>query len=91
MIEDLTEYSNQIFKDLRRGGYLTEKQFDYYSYQFKKTCNLCKLHVLPKIHKRLYNLPGRPVIPNCGTPTEKTSEFLDSELKPLMQKSWSYI
>ena len=37
------------------------------------------------------NVPGRPVISNCGTPTEKVSEFLDSQLKPVMQSSRSYI
>ena len=47
--------------------------------------NLGKLHLLPKIHKRVENVPGRPVIPNCGTPTEKESEFLDYHLKPVMQ------
>ena len=36
-------------------------------------------------------MPGRPVISNCGTPTEKISEFLDTQLKPIMQKSWYYI
>ena len=52
LIEDLTEHSNKIFKDI---------------------------------------VPGQPVISNCDTPTEKASEFLDSQLKPIMQKSWSYI
>ena len=42
-------------------------------------------------HKRLSNVPGRPVISNCGTPTEKASEFLDFYLKPLMQNGWSYL
>ena len=28
---------------------------------------------------------------NCGTPTEKISKFLDRQLKPIMQQSWSYI
>ena len=37
------------------------------------------------------NVPGRPVISNCGTPTEKASEFLDHHLKPVMQKGKSYI
>ena len=92
LIEDLTQYSNKIFKYLLRGGYLTEKQRDYYyNYKYKKTCNLGKLYLLPKIHKRLYNAPGRPVISNCGTPTEIVSEFLNSQLKPIMQRSWSYI
>ena len=37
------------------------------------------------------NVPGRPVISNCGTPTEKVSEFLDSQLKLVMESSRSYI
>ena len=38
-----------------------------------------------------YSAPGRPVISNCRVPTEKASEFLDYHLKPVMQRSWSYI
>ena len=49
------------------------------------------MYLLPKIHKRLYDVPGRPVISNCGTPTEKASEFLDNQLKEVMQNGWSYI
>ena len=41
--------------------------------------------------KRLQNVPGRPVISNCGSPREKCSEFLDHHLKPIMPKGWSYI
>ena len=36
-------------------------------------------------------IPGRPVMSNCGTPTEKASGFLDFRLKPLIQNGWSYI
>ena len=57
----------------------------------KKTTNLGKLYLLPKIHKRFHNVPGRSRISNCGTPAEKASEFLDFNLKPLMQSDWSYI
>ena len=60
-------------------------------YDCKNDTNLGKLYFLPKIHKKLSNVPGRPVISNCGTPTEKASEFLDHHLKPVMQSSWSYI
>ena len=31
------------------------------------------MYLLPKIHKRLANVPGHPVISNCGTPTKKAS------------------
>ena len=30
---------------------------------------------------------GRPVIPKCDMPREKTSEFLNSHLKRIMQES----
>ena len=46
---------------------------------------------MPKIHKRLHNVPGKSVTSNCGTPTEKASEFLDFHLKSLMQSGWSYV
>lgn len=49
------------------------------------------MYLLPKIHKRLYDVPGRPVISNCGTPTERVSEFLDHHLKPVMRAGKSYI
>ena len=63
----------------------------YFTFEFKKISNLGKMYLLPKIHKRLADVPGRPVISNCGAPTEKVSEFLDQQLKSLMQESWSYI
>ena len=44
------------------------------------------MYFLPKIHKRLSNIPGRTVISNFGTPTEKASEFLDSHLIIIMQE-----
>ena len=89
MLSDLVDKSNKFFKILHSRKCITEKELKYFSYQFKKTTNLGKLYLLPKIHKRLSNVPGRPVISNCGTPTEKASEFLDFYLKSLMQNDWS--
>ena len=43
---------------------------------------------LPKIHKKLFKIPGRPVAFNCDTPTGKLSKFLDHHLKTVMQSSW---
>ena len=43
------------------------------------------------IYKCLFDVPGRPVISNCGTPTEKVSEFLDHLLKAVMRQSGIYI
>ena len=47
--------------------------------------------MLPKNHKKLYNLSGRAIICNCGTPSDKVSEFLDNQLKSVMQKGMSYV
>ena len=47
--------------------------------------------MLPKIHKRLFDVPGRAVISNCGTPSEKVYKFSDHHFKPVMQEGQSYI
>ena len=72
-------------------GALPEKEMKYFFYDYKNVTNLGKLYFLPKIHKKLSNIPGCPVISNCGTPTEKPSKFLDYHLKLAIQSSWSYI
>ena len=90
-LSQLVRCSNRFFRNLKMKGHITEKELKYFSYEFKKSCNLGKLYLLPKIHKSIENVPGRPVISNCGAPTEKVSEFLDHQLKPVMQSCKSYI
>ena len=46
---------------------------------------------LPKVHKRLFNVPGRPVISNCGWYAENISSFLDLYLQSIAKKFKSYI
>ena len=91
ILQELADTSNKLFKILKTKGSITEKELRYLTIEFKKAINLGKLCLLPKIHKHLENVPGRPVISNYATPTEKVSEFLDSQLKPVMQSSQSYI
>ena len=79
--------SIKLFSSLKRRGFSTEKQMKYFTYVFKKATNFGKLYLLPKIHKRLHNVPERPVISNGECPTEKCSEFLDHHLKSIIQKS----
>ena len=52
---------------------------------------LDRFYLLPKIHKRLSSVPGRPVISNCGYYTENISAFLDYHLKPLAKTVKSFI
>ena len=91
MLVDLTEKSNQIFKKLGNKKVITEKELKYFTYSFKNASCLGKMYLLPKIHRRLYNVPGRPVISICETPTEKMSEFLDHHLQPVMKGGRSYV
>ena len=91
MLQHLAETSNKLIRNLKSKGGITEKRLKYFTIDFKKVINLGKLYLLPKIHKRLFEVPGRPVISNYGTTTEKVSEFLVSELKSVMQEGWSYI
>ena len=81
MLHDLAETSHKLFRNLKDKRGITEKQLKYFTIDFKETTNLGKLYLLSKIHKRSFEVSGRPVISNCGTPTEKVSESLDSELK----------
>ena len=70
---------------------MTERYLKYFTIAHKKAINLGKRYLLLKIYKRLFNVSGRPVISNCGSPAEKVSELLDRHFKSLMQESWSYI
>ena len=71
----LVEKSNNMFQSLRRKNLITEKELKYFSYHYKKSINFSKMYLLPKIHKRLDNVPGRPVVLNYETPTEKLLNF----------------
>ena len=57
-----------IFKSLSTHKFIMEEELKYLSYDLKTKTNLGKLYIFPKIHTRLYNVPGPPVILNRGTP-----------------------
>ena len=64
---------------------------DTLNYFVAEDPKFARFYLLPKIHKHLHNIPGRPVISNCGFYTENISSFLDYHLQPLAQKVKSYI
>ena len=90
-LQELVGTGNQLFQNLKSKVKISDKQLKYFTYEHKKVSNLGKLYILLKIDKRLHIVPGRPVISNCGTPTEKASEFLDYYLKLIMRRGKSYI
>ena len=62
---------------------------DTLDYFLVKDSKFLRFYLLPKIHKRLHDVPGRPVILNFGYYTENISSFF--HLQPLAQKVKSYI
>ena len=82
---------NTIIKALKKiclHGNLSNDTLSYFAVEDPK---FVRFYMLPKIYKHLHNVPGRPVISNCGFYTENLFSFLDCHLQPLAQKVKSYI
>ena len=92
MPQDLAETNSNVLKSPGGKGKMTKKQLNYFTNAHKKATKHGKVCLLPKIYKKkVFNVPGKPVILNCNTPIEKASQFLERHLKGIMQESWSYI
>ena len=72
---------------IRKRGDLSADNIKYFMVKGPK---FARFYLLPKIHERLENVPGRPVT-NCGFYTENISAFLDFHLQPLTREGKSYI
>ena len=73
---------------IRARGDLSADNLEHF---FNKDPKFARFYLLPKIHKRLHNVPGRPVISNCDCYTENISSVLGHQLQPLVKKVESYI
>ena len=74
--------------NVKLNGDAGQETFDYFINDYPR---IGSFYMLPKIHKRLHSVPGRPVISNCSYFTENISAFLDHHLQPLAQNVNSYI
>ena len=74
---------NTIMKALEKIRLCGDLSSDTLNYFLVKDPKFARFSLLPKIHKRLHGISGRPVISNCGFCTEKISSFLDHHLQPL--------
>ena len=78
---------NAIEKNRLRG----DLSADTIKYFMVKSPKFARFYLLPKIHKRLHDVSGRPVISNCLYYTENISSFLGFHLQPLAREVKSYI
>ena len=85
---DLGKTINSRLNELREEDPGLEEVTDYLKVKDSK---LGRFYLLPKIHKGLSSVKGRPVISNSGTITEHISEYLDHHLNPLVSQSRSYV
>ena len=73
---------------IRRKGDISSNILDYFNIENPK---FGRSYLLLKIHKRMYDMSGKPVISNCGFDTKNVSAFLDHQLKPIAMQVKSYI
>ena len=79
---------HEAIEKIRKRGGLNADTVKYFMVKYPK---FARFYLLPKIHKRLHDVLGRPVISNCGYYTENISSFLDFHLQPLTREVKSYI
>ena len=82
---------NTIIKALEKICLHGDSSSDTLNYFVVEDPEFARFYLSPKIHKRLHDVPGRPVISNCSFYTENISLFLDYHLQPLVQKVKFYI
>ena len=71
----VTLYFKRMFND-----HLIDKRTK--QYLLNKNPKPGRFYILPKIHK--VNNPGRPIVSSNNHPTERISQFVDFNLKPLV-------
>ena len=76
ILQELAWISNKLFQNFKFKGSISGKPIKW---TLPFTWN----------SQHLTNVPGRPLVSNCGT--KKASEFLDQQLKPVMQKARPYL
>ena len=70
--QPLLKTTNEVIAKMRKRGDLKRNNLDYF---FIKDPKFARFYILPKIHKRLHNVPVRAIISNSGYYTENIPHF----------------
>ena len=87
-VSPLVKIIKNCIDKIDKRGDISRETLDYFLVDNPKAG---RFYLLPKIHKRLFNVPGRPVISNSAFYTENISAFLDFHLKPLAKLVKSFV
>ena len=79
----LEKIIKSVLRGMRNRKDISEDTLDYFLVNNPK---LGRFHLLPKIHKRLHNIPGRPFISNSGYCTKICQVFSNMILNRLQKK-----
>ena len=90
--DDLTTTHNEkiathLDKMIKRGE-ITERVARFLITKEPRTA---QLYLLPKVHKNVTPVPGRPIVSANGSPTERVSAIVDNFLAPIVRTGRSYI
>ena len=77
---------NAIIKASEKIRLYNDLSSNILNYIFIEGSKFAKLYPLRKNHRHLHNVPGRPVISNCGFYTENIFLFLEHHFQPHAQK-----
>ena len=77
-----------VLRKLKNRRDISDETFGYFLINKPK---LGRFYLLPKIHRKLYYLPGRAAISNFRYWPENISAFLEYHLKVIAQKVKSYV
>lgn len=87
-INSLIQVIKNCLTKINNRGDIPKETLDYILTNDPK---LYRFYLLPKYHKQMFSVPGRPVISNCSYYTENISAFLDFHLPPLAKKVKSFL
>ena len=81
--DDPSVLANTLIKALEKIRLRWDLSKDTLDYFLVKDPKFARFYLLSKIRKRLHDVPGRPLISNCGYCAENISSILDYHLQPL--------
>ena len=84
----LMKIINSVLGKIKNRGYINNGTLNYFVVNNSK---IGRFYLPPRIHKRLHNIPARPIISNSSCFTENIFSFLDFHLNPLAHKVKYYI
>ena len=87
-MSDLAKMISKCLKKIERLDILDQDTLRFLEVDDPK---LGRFYLLPKSQKRLFRVPGRPIISNSGYFTENISAFLDFHLQPVAQTVKSHL